>query len=290
MSLRQSAPHSVKVQGRRLSRTVGAATAGLRMRPSFVIVGAQRCGTTSLFRALLAHPLVLPPVFHKGVNYFDLNYHRGPDWYHGHFPVRSLARMRTSVAGAEPVTFEASGYYMYHPLAPKRMAHDLPGVKLIMLVRDPVERAYSAHRHELARGFETEPFERALALEDERLAGEVERIRADPLYESHSHRHHSYRRRGHYAEQLQRLVSLFGRGQILVVESEEFFTRPHPEYARILDFLGLPPFVPQRFEVWNARPRSPMSEPTRQQLQRHFAPHDEALAQLLGHPPAWARP
>ena len=65
-----------------------------------------------------------------------------------------------------------------------------------MLVRDPVERAYSAHAHELARGFETEPFERALELEDQRLSGEAERIVADPGYLSHSHQHHAYRAQG----------------------------------------------------------------------------------------------
>ena len=288
MTLRQAAPHALKVQGRRLSRAVGAATANLRMHPDFVIVGAQRCGTTSLFRALMAHPLVQPPVFHKGVNYFDLNYFRGPEWYYGHFPIRGVARTRTLARKARPVTFEASGYYMYHPLAPERMARDLPTAKLLVMVRDPVERAYSAHRHELARGFETEPFERALELEDERLAGEVERMRADPRYQSHSYRHHGYRRRGHYAEQIERLSALFGRDRILVVQSEHFFTRPEDEYARILDFLALPGFTPKRFDRWNARPRSPMKEETHAELRRYFAPHDQALAQFLGHPPSWA--
>src|SRR5205814_7641192 len=94
--------------------------------------------------------------------------------------------------GAHPLTFEPSPYYMFHPLAGARIAADLPGVKLLVLVRDPVERAYSAHAHEIARGFETEPFERALELEEQRCAGEVERILADPRYESHAHRHQAY--------------------------------------------------------------------------------------------------
>jgi hypothetical protein len=289
MTLRRSAPQAVKKQGRRLSRRVGQATAEIRMRPGFVLVGAQRCGTTSLFRALTAHPLVLPPVFHKGINYFDLNYHRGSDWYYGHFPLRRIAALRTARAAGEPVTFEASGYYTYHPFAAERMARELPDAKLLLMVRDPVERAYSAHRHELARGFETEPFERALELEDERLAGEVERMAADPRYESHSHRHHSYRRRGHYAEQLTRLHAQFGASQVLVVESEAFFTRPQQEYARVLDFLDLPPFEPDRFDRWNGRPRAPMEPGTRRWLSEHFASHDEALTRLLGHPPEWTR-
>jgi Sulfotransferase domain len=287
MTLRGSAPGGLKRNGRRLARTVGAATAGMRMRPSFVVVGAQRCGTTSLFRALAAHPQVLPPVLHKGANYFDVNYHRGPDWYYGHFPVERLARRRASRLGTEPLTFEASGYYMYHPLAPARMARELPDARLLMMVRDPVERAYSAHRHELARGFESEPFERALELEDARLEGEAERMAADPLYESHSHRHHSYVRRGEYAGQLARLRALYDPDRILVVESEVFFVRPEQEYARVLEFLGLRAFTPARFDRWNARPRGPMDDGTRRRLRAHFAPHDAALADLLGHPPGW---
>ena len=91
---------------------------------------------------------------------------------------------------------------MYHPLAAGRIGRDLPGVKVLVLLRDPVERAYSAYKHEFARGFETETFERALELEDARVQPELERMIADPTYQSDSYRHHSYRRRGQYAEQL----------------------------------------------------------------------------------------
>jgi hypothetical protein len=236
----------------------------------------------------MAHPSVLPSVFHKGVNYFDLNYFRGPAWYLGHFPVASVARLKTRSSGA-PVTFDASGYYMYHPLAPERMAHDMPDMKWLLMLRDPVERAYSAYQHEFARGFETESFERALELEDERLEGEVERMRADPRYESFSHRHHSYQRRGHYADQLEVCIRLFGEGHVLVVESQSFFSQPETEYRRIVDFLGLPAFEPARFDRYNARPRADMAPSTRAALSSHFAPHDEKLAALLGHPPDWQR-
>ena len=110
------------------------------MTPSFILAGAQRCGTTSLFRALMEHPVILSPVYHKGVNYFDLNYDKGWSWYQGHFPVRAFAAVRTRHNGDVPVTFEASGYYMYHPHAAARLAHDLPQVKVLVMLRDPIER------------------------------------------------------------------------------------------------------------------------------------------------------
>src|SRR5262249_32601589 len=126
---------------------MGAATAPLRLHPAFIMIGAQRCGTTSLFRALVAHPQVMSPAFRKGINYFDLNYFRGERWYTGHFPISEIARRHASSYG-EPMAFEASGYYMYHPFALERMARDLPRVKLVAMLRDPAERAFSPYKHE----------------------------------------------------------------------------------------------------------------------------------------------
>jgi Sulfotransferase domain len=261
----------------------------MRMRPSFVLAGAQRCGTTSLFRALQQHPAVFTPVYHKGVNYFDQNYGRGPDWYRAHFPLRSVAAMRTRGSGEEAVAFEASGYYMYHPHAPRRLGEDLPDVRAVVMLRDPVERAYSAYRHEFARGFETETFETALELEDERVQPEFERMLVDPAYQSFSHRHHSYRRRGEYAKQIQALMTHLQPDRLLVVDSHDFFAHPEQEFDRITAFLGLRPYVPARFDQWNARPGSQMSSQAQRFLTTALEPHDEALRELLGRRPSWRR-
>lgn len=288
-SLKRRVPPSVKELGRRAQAPVGRATASARMMPSFIVAGAQRCGTTSLYRALLSHPAILSPVYHKGVNYFDVNYQRGPDWYRSHFPLRASAALRARRAADAAITFDASGYYMFHPLAAERIGRDLPGVRVIVMLRDPVERAYSAYRHELARGFETESFERALELEDDRVEPELAAMLADPTYQSFEYRHQAYRRRGQYAEQVQRLADAVGREQVLVVESQDFFTTPETEYRRITDFLGLHPHQPRTFERWNARPGSAMSDEAAGFLRSAFATHDQALAELLGHPPSWLR-
>ena len=285
--VRAAGPEPLTQLGRRAYARLSEATAGLRMEPGFILIGAQRCGTTSLFRALTAHPQVMPPAFHKGVNYFDLNYYRGAQWYRAHFPVAEIARRRTGHHGA-PVAFEASGYYLYHPQAMERLGHDMPRTKLVAMLRDPVERAFSAHKHERARGYEHEDFERALALEDDRLAGEIERIREDPAYESFAHRHHSYRHRGQYAEQLERVFAFFPRAQVHVIDSADYFSQPAREYRRLLDFLGLPPFEPG-FAAANARPGPPLDAKCRRMLEEHFAPHDKRLAELLGRPPGWVR-
>ena len=115
-------------------------------------------------------------------------------------------------------------------------------MKLIVLVRDPVERAYSAYAHELARGFETEPFERPSSSRPERLRGEAERIAAEPGYLSHSHQHQAYRQlAASTSSSSSRLEPLFGRERIHVVDSGDFFTKPEPVYDGVLDFLGLTP-------------------------------------------------
>ncbi len=235
----------------------------------------------------MAHPQVHAANFHKGVNYFDVNYHRDFSWYRGHFPTAASLRARTRGTAGPPVTFEASGYYMWHPCAPERLARHLPDVKVLAMLRDPVERAFSAWKHEHARGYETESFERGLELEDERLEGEVERMLADPAYQSFSHRHHAYRRRGQYAEQLTELRRHLPADRIHVVDSEAFFERPEETFSGVLSFLDLPTVFPESFDRWNGRPSSPMSAETREQLRDHFAPHDRALADMLGRDPAW---
>lgn len=271
------------------SATIGWLTAGGRMLPSFLICGGQRCGTTSLYRALAAHPVVLKAVWHKGVHYFDTGYHHSFAWYRGHFPLRHNAVRIEAEHGVPALSFESSPYYLYHPHAAARIARDLPGVKIIVLVRDPIERAYSHHAHEVARGFEPErDFARALELEPPRLHGQHERLLANPFAYSFAHQHFAYRARGEYSSYLDAMASCVGRERILVLESEQFFTDPKPAYDTALDFLGLPHLGYPDFERHNARPRADaMSSRLRIELSAHFAAHDAALASWLSRTPSW---
>ena len=263
----------------------GRLTAGLRVEPAFVIVGAQRSGTTTLFRLLSDHPQARRPTLGKGTGYFDDGYRHSRNWYRAQFPLRSL-RDRD---GGGWVSFECSGYYMFHPHAPFRLARDLPDVRVVAVLRDPVERAYSAHQHELARGFETLPFGVAIRLEAERTAQEARRIAAEEDFVSFGHRHHSYLGRGEYDVQLRRLHAAFGRERVLVLEADAFFADPLTEFDRLQRWLGLSVWEPDEVPRWNARPRQSMDPADRAWLRQYFAPHDAALAGLLGHRPAWQR-
>jgi hypothetical protein len=286
-SLRKIFPDPVRRSGRQAALGAGRLTAKLRVEPSFLMVGAQRAGTTSLFRALMAHPNILRPVMHKGVNYFDVNPDKSWNWYLGHFPLQASAKRKAAAGQDSAAVFEASGYYMFHPHAARRIAEALPSIKIVAMLRDPVERAYSAYKHEFARGFETETFERALELEERRIAPELKRMLEDPTYQSRTYRHQAYRLRGQYAEQLAAFSDLLGPERVHVVESERFFTDPEDEFSGLLRFLRLPVVMPPSFDRFNARPGSPLSPVLEAELRAHFAPHNEALATFLGKPLTW---
>ncbi|HET7475022.1 MAG TPA: sulfotransferase [Dermatophilaceae bacterium] len=200
------------------------------MRPSYLVVGAKRGGSTALAAWMSRHPQVAPCRSGKGTHYFDVNYGRGRSWF--------LSRFEKP-HGAWRVTGEASPYYMFHPLAPTRIKETLPDVRLIVALREPAARAWSQFRRETDTGYEHLGFLEALAAEEQRLVGEVERMLSDPTYESDAHRHHSYRARGRYAEQLQLLHDLFGPDRVLVLQSEAIFDHPNAELAKVWDFLGL---------------------------------------------------
>src|SRR6187200_1451927 len=147
----------------------GTATARGRPLPDFLVIGAQKAGTTALYAYLRWHPGITGPSW-KEVSFFDRHWWRGEAWYRGQFPLRAGGRL----------VGEASPSYLFHPLAPERARSLVPDAKLIALVRNPVDRAYSQYQHAVALGREPLSFEDALAAEDERLVGEVERLLADP--------------------------------------------------------------------------------------------------------------
>jgi hypothetical protein len=254
-----------------------------------LIVGAQRCGTTTLFKALSQHPAFVGPTMRKGVHYFDLHAEEPLSWYQGQFPTRArIETLSRDLGSSQIVIGESSPYYLWHPLAAERIAAALPDVKLVALLRDPVERAYSAHAHELARGFETEAFEKALDLEPDRLAGEESKLRSGRLARSLPHQHLAYLRRGEYIDQLERIEGVFGRQRMLVLDSADLWEAPSSHWPVLADFLDLPQHD-VLLKQHNARSRSPMSPDLRSRLASHFAPFDERLAHWWGRTPSWRR-
>ena len=271
----------------RALRLVGLLEAGrrveLRLRmgqpralPGAVILGAQKCGTTSLHGYLVQHPGVIPPL-RKEVHYFDLNYPRGEAWYRAHFG-------RTEEAG---LNLDASPYYLFHPAVPARLHALLPDAKLVVLLRDPVRRAYSHYWHERAKGREKLEFAEAIAAEPGRIASAEARLADGSLDRSADHQHFSYLARGRYAEQLERWFATYPRERIRVLRFEDFVQDPLAALNGTLEFLGLPPAASVRLEARNARRYPPMQEATMARLREYFEPHNRRLVALLGRTFGW---
>ena len=264
----------------------GRATAPLRPLPDFLILGAQKAATTALYAYLRWHPGITGPSW-KEVSYFDRHYARGEAWYRANLPALPRHWLVERRRGRRPLVGEASPSYLFHPLAPERAAGLIPSARLIAVLRNPVDRAFSHFQHEVALGREPLSFEDALDREEERMRGEVERMIRDPSYFSHAWWNHTYVARGRYAEQLERWFAVFPRAQLLVLFSEELLENPAAGYARALEFLGADRHQLSSYPRIFARDYGEMSSVTRARLEREFAEQNRQLADLLGRDLPW---
>jgi hypothetical protein len=286
-------PPGPKEAARSALRGWGRATAALRPLPELLVLGTKRGGTTSMWNYLLEHPGMLPmwPAAEnlKSPHYFYWHYERGPDWYRSHFPTRATRSIAERRLGHRVVTGEASPNYLYDPRVPARVRELMPEVRLVVMLRDPVERAYSHYKERVRAGVEKLTFDAALEAEHVRLEGEVERMLAEPGYYSRAHDWFSYRDRGVYLPQLLRWEEHFPGSSMLVLRSEDFYADPQGQFDRVLQFVGLPPHRLREAKRWNYKPATGMSEVARADLREFYAPSVEALSRHLGRDLAWGR-
>ena len=255
----------------------------------------MKAGTTSLYHYLVQHPCIAP-ARNKELRFFDHRFHsHGLDWYWRRFPTTWQQKRAGARFGCKIITGEASPYYLMHPRAPERVKKVLPQVKLIVVLRNPVDRTYSHYQHNYQRGDYTDPltreavpretlsFEEAIACEEERLHGEEEKMLADEKYRSVEHQYHSYKARSIYVDQLQRWMQHFPREQFLILSSEELAARPNDVCAWVFKFLQLPAYELQNESKLNVGSYSSgLDAATRAQLGEYFKPHNARLYELLG--------
>jgi len=284
--LRALVPQRIKSPLKALIFRSRRMTSGLRLMPDFLVIGAARSGTTSLYRYLAHHPVIAPASM-KEIHYFSIHHWRGIEWYKAHFPTAITRGIRTWQGGVRSQTGEATPYYLFHPLAAERIAEALPNIKLVVLLRNPIERAFSHYLHEVDLGVEELPFEQAIDEEQRRLDGEVERIASDPRYAGFRYQHFSYLSRGIYCDQLVQWFSFFSREQFLILESERFWADPKASHAAVLRFLGLPAISLTTYPQHNKSEPSKMNSRTKERLLEYFTPHNERLYTLLGNELGW---
>lgn len=206
--------------------------------PDFLILGAAKAGTTSLFYYLSQHPNISMPNRKKEVHYFDVNYNRGIDWYRNHFPQSNKRNL--GATGVRNICFEASPSYMIYPPALERIKKDIPSVKLIVLLRDPVERAYSHYRHNVRRGRENLSFKEALEAEKERTS-----IKSTPPAKlefetiSPDYRHFSYIQTSLYAKKIKNIFEIFDKESVILIKSRDLLLNPRSITESVFHFLAV---------------------------------------------------
>lgn len=252
-----------------------------RALPKFIIAGTVKGGTTSLFQYLSEHPNMFPPL-RKEIKYFDSNYFLGHKWYQSHFPLRKR------LAQNEAITGEASPGYMAHPTAIQRIALKFPDMKMIVLLRNPVERAFSHYHHSVRAGAEHLSFEEAIKQEPIRLKNEIEKIAADYYYPQSNFIRHNYLSRGHYADQLEKIFACFPKESVLVIKSGDFYENPGLIYRQVVNFLEIPDWEPKKYKVFNrGNYQSDIPESLRKKLVEYFRPHNQRLYELVGRDFGW---
>ena len=252
--------------------------------PDFLVIGGKKCGTTFLYHLLTQHPLVQHGA-KKELHFFDALFDEGIEWYRQCFPVPSWNDGRRTISG------EATPYMANRP-APQRVARIVPQARLIALLRNPIDRAYSDYQMGLRKEREPRTFEEALGMAEKvrssgREGGEVLQ-REDRL----SLDRNNYLSRSVYVDQLMRWREFFPREQMLVLKSEDFFERPQETLNTVFSFLDLPQWEPEASEIKPKKRNKGsyeqgISGATRQYLEEYFEPHNRRLYEFLGTDLGW---
>jgi hypothetical protein len=240
--------------------------------PQFLGLGTQKGGTTSLHLLLDTHPAIFLPAC-KEVQYHSLHDDKPLAWYSAHYKDAVPLQLRGDI----------TPYYLFHPRAPRNIHRTIPDARLIVLLRDPVERTLSQYFHARRHGFEVLELAPALAAEAERLRGAEERLAQAGSWD-YSHQKHSYVSRSRYEQQLDRYEALFSAEQLLVLKSEDLFAHPQGSWERLLRFLSLDPMpLPQLPAANSGRcEAADVPQTLRQQLRAELATTAAAMRKRYG--------
>lgn len=269
------------------TRMLALATATDRPFPDFLVIGAKRGGTTSLFNYLVRHPgiLGLYPQARgkKSTDYYFANNDQTERWYRSHFHSNVYRKFLSTRLGYTALSFEASPYYVWDPRIAEKVAGRSPQTKAILLLRDPVKRAWSHYQERVQNGVEPLKFSEALEREDERLDGELDRMLSDPHYHSTAWDWYSYKSRGEYLWQIENWTRHLPRENLLVLFSETLYVDTQTTVDKICNFLSLPRFALPTTRTYNASQQTQerIGEREEENLGKYFQAHNQELAQYL---------
>jgi hypothetical protein len=245
--------------------------------PHFLIIGAQKSGTSSLYHWLCMHPRIAAARV-KEIHFFDRHWRNGSRWYRANFPDVREGR----------ITGEATPSYIFMPEVPARVAATLgQRGKFVVLLRNPVDRAISHFYHEQRLGNERLPIEQAFSMESCRLSAPHRKV-GSLIDNRTANAAFSYFSRGLYAEQLERWFNVFTRDRFFIEASEVLFERPHETLERVCEFLGVGGMDIGRMDPKNVGSyNGVIPHSLHATLVRRYAEPNQRLAKLLGRSLPW---
>ena len=263
-----------------LKRAYRIVTNQIRVLPDFVVIGSSKSGTTSLHYYLMQHPSIITE---RNVHFFDHASHNGIKWYRAYFPTKTYKNFKKLVYKKELIVGEQTATYLFHPLVAKRVCNTIPTAKLIMILRNPVDRAYSDYQHQVREGVETRTFEDAIKSELKRIEiGKKEPRFIMNIDDFIIHPVFSYLRYGIYVDFIKDWMQFFTKEQFLILPTYEL-NNSHEEFLKqAFEFLNVPNCKVNGLERKNVGEYKKLDESTRKLLVDYYKPHNERLFKLLG--------
>ena len=260
-----------------LKRHVYGWSAPLRVLPDLIVIGVVRSGTTSLYHYLSQHPSIVKSTYDE-LGYFDSNYKLGLNWYKSFFP-SIFEKKKVIQKNKKFMTYDVTPFYIYHEKAPQRIHQILPNSKLIVILRNPIDRSYSNYCMGDPREKRKKKTFEEVIVDEKKILNKINKNNTDEYY---NFVHSSMLARGFYAEQLENWYKIFPKDQILIIKSEEFATETNKIMNNIFDFLGLPHYNIPDDSKKNKNYYKVMKKETRADLVEFFRPYNEKLYSLVG--------
>ena len=269
-----------------IGRGFQIATNSIRTLPNFIIIGSSKSGTWAVHNYLLQHSDV--DYSARNIHFFEYVYSDKVSWYKSHFPTKLYKSLEKSIHKRKCLIGEHTPTYLHHPLVPQRVKDVIPNVKLILSLRNPIDRAYSNYHHQVREGSEKRTFEDAIFTEMRRI--EIVRENDEFRIKNPNFANHvlfNYLRHGTYVDNLERWLKFFPREQFCIVENKDLSKNPQQVLDKIFEFLNVPHFKLRQEERWNVGKYEKMKESTRKTLQDFFKPYNERLYKLLSQNFSW---
>jgi hypothetical protein len=259
-------------------RNIFGITGPLRVLPDFIIIGSMKCGTTSLYYDICEHPCVSPAAYDE-IGFFDSNFHLGLNWYRSMFPTkRRIEDIRRKEGVA--ITGEDTPFYFWNPVAAKRIQKLLPNIKLITILRNPIDRAYSEYQDVVSSESNSPSFETFIENEINTRRKDSSLI-TEENFEIFNQKN-SYLLKGIYVDQLKIWAGLFPKEQIFTLSTENLNSEPITALESVFQYLNLPDYKIKNTRRQKQKKYVPMNSQTRKILIEFFKPHNERLFKFIG--------